>query len=185
MSALNERLNKDRILYILIQVKNWSTDNKDDDYLCFAIAKLSPEYIKLEKLLYMPFLSLYLQLGSTAKFFNVPTEYIQTCQVKLYKRKIEEVLKDYQIGDNIKTRSEFVKKIRIDDNKSISGAKDTAFREHFQRPLVLFRLFLNIYSCLEQSIPVSTTSPSTITNDLTSSFKQLLTAWIDSTSGNT
>ncbi|CAG8831877.1 11791_t:CDS:1, partial [Gigaspora margarita] len=182
MGILHERLNEDRISYILIQVKNWATDNKGDDYPLSATAKLSPAYIDIEKLPYMPFLSLYLQLGAIAEFADVPTEFIQTRQVTLCKRKIEEVLEDYQAGD-IETRGEFVKKIRIDDDKDISNAEITAFREHFQTPLALFGLSPNVYSCLEQPTPVSATSPLTITNDLASSFKQLLTAWVDPTLG--
>ncbi|TLY02294.1 MAG: hypothetical protein E6K87_08200 [Thaumarchaeota archaeon] len=92
------------------------------------------------------------------------------------------MLEEYQAGD-IKTRGEFVKKIRIDDNQDISDAEITAFREHFQTPLALFGLSPNIYSCLEQLTPIPATSPSTIASDLTSNFKQLLTAWVDPTLG--
>ena len=171
-----------KISYILIQVKNWSTDNKGDDYPLSATAKLSPAYIDIEKLPHMPFLSLYLQLGAITEFVDVPTEFIQTRQVTSCKRKIENVLEEYQAGD-IKTRGEFVKKIRIDDNQDISDAEITAFREHFQTPLALFGLSPNIYSCLEQLTPIPATSPSTIASDLTSNFKQLLTAWVDPTLG--
>ena len=73
----------------------------------------------------------------------------QTRQIKLCKRKIEEVLKGYQIDDD-KTRGEFIKKIRIDSSKDVSGAEITAFREHFQVPLALFGLSSNIYGCLKQ-----------------------------------
>ena len=182
MGTLHENLNEDRISYILIQVKNWSTDNKGDDYPLSATAKLSPAYIDIEKLPHMPFLSLYLQLGAITEFVDVPTEFIQTRQVTSCKRKIENVLEEYQAGD-IKTRGEFVKKIRIDDNQDISDAEITAFREHFQTPLALFGLSPNIYSCLEQLTPIPATSPSTIASDLTSNFKQLLTAWVDPTLG--
>ncbi|CAG8766235.1 1811_t:CDS:1, partial [Ambispora leptoticha] len=182
IGTLNEKLNEDRISYILIQVKNWTTNNKGDDYPLSATAKLSPSYIDIEELPHMPFLSLYLQLGATGEFVDVPTEFIQTRQVKLCKRKIEGVLEDYQASDT-ETRSEFVKKIRIDGDKDISNAEVTAFREHFQTPLALFGLSPNIYSCLEHSTPVSATSPPTIANDLANNFKQLLTAWVDPTLG--
>ncbi|CAG8852198.1 13669_t:CDS:1, partial [Gigaspora margarita] len=176
VGTLDEKLKEDRISYILIQVKNWSTDNKGDDYPLSATAKLSPAYIDIEKLPHLPFLSLYLQLGAITELVDVPTEFIQTRQVTMCKRKIEDVLGNYQ-ADDIETRGEFIKKIRLDVNNDISNAEITAFREHFQTPLALFGLSPNIYSCLEQPTPVFATSPSTITNDLASNFKQLLTAW--------
>ena len=177
IGTLHEKLSKDHISYVLIQVKNWSTDNKGDDYPLSATASLSPAYIGIEELPHMPFLSLYLQLGATKEFIDVPTEFFespQTRQIALCKRKIEEVLKDYQTNDD-ETRENFIKKIRIDDNNDVSNAEITAFREHFQMPLALFGLSSNIYSCLKQF----TSNPTTSSLDLTSSFKQLLTAWVD------
>ncbi|CAJ0767207.1 6185_t:CDS:2, partial [Entrophospora sp. SA101] len=165
--TLDEKLSKDHIPYVLIQVKNWSTDNK--------------AYISIEELPHMPFLSLYLQLGATKEFIDVPTEFFespQTCQIGLCKQKIEEVLKDYQTDDD-EARENFIKKIRIDDNNDVSNAEITAFCEHFQMPLALFGLSSNIYSCLKQF----TSNPTTSSLDLTSSFKQLLTAWVDPTLG--
>ena len=128
----------------------------------------------------MPFLSLYLQLGATTEFVDVQLAVgaHQTRQINLCKGNIKEVLKDYQIDDD-KTRGEFIKKIRIDCSKDVSDAEITAFREHFQVPLALFGLSSNIYGCLEQFMPVPATSSSTTTKDLTSNFKQLLTAWVD------
>nr|CAG8481870.1 1483_t:CDS:2 [Entrophospora candida] len=133
--TLHEKLSKDHIPYILIQVKNWSID--------------------IEELPHMPFLSLYLQLGATKVFIDVPTELFKSPQTR-------------QI------------KIRIDDNYNVSNAENIAFREHFQKTLALFGLSSNICGCLKQFPPIPvTTSPS----DLTSSFKQLLTAWVDPTLG--
>ncbi|CAG8509659.1 8578_t:CDS:2, partial [Racocetra fulgida] len=166
----------------LLLLKAWDNCIRKLAEMLAMIILLSPEYIEIEKLSHMPFLSLYLQLGARTEFADVPKEFIQTHQVTSCKCKIKDVLKDYQAGD-IETRSEFVKKIRIDDNKSISDAENTTFRKYFQMPLALFGLSPNIYSCLEQPTPVSTTSPSTIANDLTNSFKQLLTAWVDPTLG--
>ncbi|CAG8849163.1 29070_t:CDS:1, partial [Racocetra persica] len=164
--TLYEHLNEDRISYILIQVKNWSTRNKGDDYLLYATAFLSPAYIGIEELPHMPFLSLYLQLGATTEFVDIPEEFVetrQTRQVNSCKRKINEVLKDYKTDHN-ETRKEFFKKIRIDYEKEVSGAEITAFREHFQISLGLFGLSSNVYNCLGQftpvSTPVSTTSSS-------------------------
>ncbi|CAG8498256.1 4133_t:CDS:2 [Funneliformis caledonium] len=136
------------------QVKFTGTkfDNKGDDYPLSATALLSPAYIGIEELPHMPFLSLYLQLGAT-------------------RCKIEEVLKNYQTDDD-ETRENFIKKIRIDDNNDVSNAEIIAFRKHFQMPLALFGLSSNIYSFLKQFISNLTTS----SLDLTSSFKQLLTA---------
>ncbi|CAJ0648726.1 6379_t:CDS:2, partial [Entrophospora sp. SA101] len=173
--TLDEKLSKDHIPYVLIQVKNWSTDNKGYDYPLSATASL------IEELPHMPFLSLYLQLGATKEFIDVPTEFFespQTCQIGLCKQKIEEVLKDYQTDDD-EARENFIKKIRIDDNNDVSNAEITAFCEHFQMPLALFGLSSNIYSCLKQF----TSNPTTSSLDLTSSFKQLLTAWVDPTLG--
>ncbi|CAJ0914775.1 8084_t:CDS:2 [Entrophospora sp. SA101] len=166
LSALHEKLSKDHISYVLIQVKNWSTDNnKGDDYPLSATASPPPAYIGIEELPHMPFLSLYLQLGATKEFIDVPTEFFkspQTCQIALCKHKIEEVLKDYQ----------------TDDDKTSEILLRT-FHEHFQKPLALFGLSSNIYSCLKQF----TSNPTTSSLDLTNSFKQLLTAWVDPTLG--
>ncbi|CAG8638432.1 1329_t:CDS:2 [Paraglomus occultum] len=185
IGTIHEKLNEDHISYILIQVKNWTTDSNGDNYLLSATALLSPAYIGVEKLPHMPFLSLYLQLGATTEFVDVQLAKVkarQTRQINLCKRKIEEVLKDYQADDDT-TRDEFIKKIRIDGSKDVSDAEITAFRECFQVPLALFGLSSNIYGCLEQFMPVPATSSSTTTKDLTSNFKQLLTAWVDPTMG--
>ncbi|CAG8668297.1 3420_t:CDS:1, partial [Paraglomus brasilianum] len=183
--TIHEKLNEDHISYILIQVKNWTMDNNGDNYLLSATALLSPAYIGVEKLPHMPFLSLYLQLGATTEFVDVQLAKVkarQTRQINLCKRKIEEVLEDYQVDDDT-TRDEFIKKIRIDGSKDVSDAEITAFRESFQVPLALFGLSSNMYGCLEQFMPVSATSSSTTTKDLTGNFKQLLTAWVDPTMG--
>ncbi|CAG8464573.1 26462_t:CDS:2 [Dentiscutata erythropus] len=180
-STLCEQFNEDRISYILIQDKNWSTHNKGDNYLLYATAFLSPAYTGIEELPHMPFLSLYLQLGATTEFIDIPKEFVemrQTRQVISCKRKIKEVLKDYKT-DNNETRKEFFKKIRIDYEKEVSGAEITAFREHFQISLGLFGLSLNVYNCLEQFTPVSTTSSSASSNNLTNSLKHLLSAWVN------
>ncbi|CAH1757035.1 8443_t:CDS:1 [Entrophospora sp. SA101] len=163
IDTLHEKLSKDHISYILIQVKNWSTDNKGDDYPLSATALLSPAYIGIEELPHMPILSLYLQLGSTKEFIDVPTELFkspQTRQIVLCKHKIEEVLKDYQTDDD-ETIENFIKKIRIDDNNNVSNTEIIAFREHFQKTLALFGLSSNICGCLKQFPPIPvTTSPS-------------------------
>ncbi|CAJ0749101.1 3807_t:CDS:2, partial [Entrophospora sp. SA101] len=154
LSALHEKLSKDHISYVLIQVKNWSTDNnKGDDYPLSATASPPPAYIGIEELPHMPFLSLYLQLGATKEFIDVPTEFFkspQTCQIALCKHKIEEVLKDYQ----------------TDDDKT---------SEILLRSLELMTIMI----CLKQF----TSNPTTSSLDLTNSFKQLLTAWVDPTLG--
>nr|CAG8532985.1 1751_t:CDS:2 [Entrophospora candida] len=166
LSTLDEKLSKDHISYVLIQVKNWSTDNKGDDYLLSTTASLSPAYIGIEELPHMPFLSLYLQLGATKEFIDVPTEFFESPQT-------------YYQTDDDEARENFIKKIRIDDNNDASNAEITAFCEHFQMPLALFGLSSNIYSCLKQF----TSNPTTSSLDFTSSFKQLLTAWVDPTLG--
>ena len=127
-------------------------------------------------------MTIYLQLGAPTEFVDVQLAKVgahQTRQINLCKGKIKEMLKDYQIDDD-KTRGEFIKKIRIDSSKDVSGAEITAFREHFQVPLALFGLSSNIYGCLKQFMPV----PCNLAfKDLTSNLKQLLTAWVDPTMG--
>ncbi|CAG8569899.1 8181_t:CDS:2 [Paraglomus occultum] len=85
----------------------------------------------------------------------------ETRQINACKRQIEAVLKSYQIDDG-KTRSDFIKKIRIDGNKDdVSDAEITAFRG----AACIIRI---VFERLEQSMPVSATLSSTTTRNLTS-----------------
>lgn len=95
-----------------------------------------------------------------------------------HKRKIEEVLRDYQTNNN-ETRDGFLKKIQINYSTKISDSEITTFRRHFQILLAIFGLSPKVYACLMQTTPLTTFS----SEDLTNSFKQLLTAWIDSRKG--
>ncbi|CAG8630752.1 19862_t:CDS:1 [Racocetra persica] len=100
------------------------------------------------------------------------------------KRKIAEVLEDYTT-DAEGTGKEFIKKIRLGkkEDSDASSAEIKEFREYFQISLGLFGLSSDIYNCLGQSTPVSTTSSSTKVNDLTNSLKHLLSAWVDPVMG--
>ncbi|CAG8805753.1 15781_t:CDS:2, partial [Gigaspora margarita] len=121
MGTLDETINEDRISYILIQVKNHSTNNKGHGYLKSATTMLSPAYIGIEDLPHMPFLSLYLQLGAKSELSDVPnSESTKTRNMTSCKRKIAEVLEDYKT-DAKETRKEFIKKIRL-ENKEDSSA---------------------------------------------------------------
>ncbi|CAG8522319.1 12399_t:CDS:2, partial [Dentiscutata heterogama] len=155
MGTLDEKFNEDRISYILIQVKNHSTNNRGYGYKKFATSCLSPAYIGIEDLLYMPFLSLYLQLGAKSELTDIPSKFTTTCKIDLCKRKIAKVLENYKM-DAKGTEKEFIKKIRLGKEDS-----DTS----------------------RQSTPVPTTSPSTKVNDLTNSLKHLLSAWVDPVMG--
>ncbi|CAG8849777.1 33684_t:CDS:1, partial [Racocetra persica] len=90
LGTLDEELNEDRISYILIQVKNHSTNNRGYEYLKSATTCLSPAYIGIEDLPYMPFLSLYLQLGAKSELADVPSKSTTTRNMDSCKRKIAE-----------------------------------------------------------------------------------------------
>ncbi|CAG8841880.1 12447_t:CDS:2, partial [Gigaspora margarita] len=180
MGTLDENFNEDRISYILIQVKNHSTNSRYE-YKKSATTFLSPAYVGIEDLPYMPFLSLYLQLGAKSESADVPSKFTTTRNMGSCKRKIEEVLKGYET-DAKETGKEFIKKIRLENNRD-SDASDSEikeFREHFQTSLGLFGLSSNIYNCLEQS---TSNSSSTNVNDITNSLKHLLSAWVDPVMG--
>ncbi|CAG8689517.1 15339_t:CDS:2, partial [Racocetra fulgida] len=129
-------------------------------------------YVGIEELPYMPFLSLYLQLGAKSESADVPSKFTTTRNMGSCKRKIEEVLEVYET-DAKETGKEFIKKIRLENNRD-SDASDSEikeFREHFQTSLGLFGLSSNIYNCLEQS---TSDSSSNKVNDITNSLKHLL-----------
>ncbi|CAG8821819.1 4112_t:CDS:2, partial [Racocetra fulgida] len=95
IGTLNEEPNEDRISYILIQVKNLTKDVKDRGYPQSATVLLSPSNAEIEKLPHMPFLSLYMQLGSSKEFSEDPSRIIETKRAGSRKRKLEEALNDY------------------------------------------------------------------------------------------
>ncbi|CAG8854498.1 42178_t:CDS:1, partial [Gigaspora margarita] len=122
MGTLDETVDEDRISYILIQVKNHSTNNKGHGYLKSATTMLSPAYIGIEDLSHMPFLSLYLQLGAKSESSDVPkSESTKTRNMTSCKRKIAEVLEDYKT-DAKETRKEFIKKIRLENMEDSSAS---------------------------------------------------------------
>ncbi|CAG8766589.1 4721_t:CDS:1, partial [Racocetra fulgida] len=193
IGALNEEPSTDRISYILIQVKNWAKNIKGGDYPLSATVSLSPASVGIEQLPHMPFLSLYMQLGSSKGFSEDPSGTVETKGAVKRKHKIDEVLQDYNT-DCDDTRDRFLKRIRTklsedtsdvkkEPNKDVlddaSDAEIVTFQRYFQIPLAVFGLSSEVYGCLEQA----TTHTSVIGGDLKSSFKQLLTAWVDPTLG--
>ncbi|CAG8499026.1 2346_t:CDS:2, partial [Cetraspora pellucida] len=150
MGTLNKKFNEDQISYILIQIKNHATNNKDYGYLKSATTCLSLAYIGIEDLLYMLFLLLYLQLGAKSELVDILSKFTETSNMTSCKCKIAEVLEDYKT-DTKETGKEFVKKIRL----------------KIRNIQVL------------QSTPVFTASSSVKVSDLTNSLKHLLSAWVD------
>ncbi|CAG8744215.1 25005_t:CDS:10 [Cetraspora pellucida] len=169
-STLDEKFNDNRISYILIQIKNHTTNNKGYGYLKSATTCL--QLLDCN----------YLTATTCAKseLANVLSKFTETPNMTSCKCKIAEVLEDYKI-DTKETGKKFVKKIRLKNKKVLSAlsTKIKAFREHFQTSLGLFGLSSNIYNCLVQSTPVSTASLSAKVSDLTNSLKHLLSAWVD------
>ncbi|RIB07563.1 hypothetical protein C2G38_2214076 [Gigaspora rosea] len=176
IGSLDEKPSEDRISYILIKIKNLTKDIKGGGYPQSATVFLSPSSSDIEKLPHMPFLSLYMQLGSSKEFFEDPSEIIETKSAGSRKRKLEEALQNYSINYN-DTRDGFLKRIKNEDN--VSDADIKTFRKYFQVPLAIFGLSSEVYSCLKQA----TTSTSVNDRDLERSFKQLSTAWVDPTLG--
>ncbi|CAG8727387.1 24677_t:CDS:2 [Cetraspora pellucida] len=153
MGTLDEKFNKDRISYILIQIENHATNNKSYRYL-----KSATTCAKLEL------------VNDLLKFTETPN--MTSCKCK-----IAEVLENYKT-DTKETGKEFIKKIRLKnkEDSSASSAKIKAFQEHFQTLLGLFGLSSNIYNCLVQFTPVSTILSLAKVSDLTNSLKHLLSA---------
>ncbi|CAG8844925.1 5823_t:CDS:1, partial [Racocetra persica] len=90
IGTLDEKINEDHISYILIQVKNQSIDHKGYKYLESATTCLSPAYIGIEDISYMPFLSLYMQLGAKSELVDVPSMPTKTRNTTSCKCKIAE-----------------------------------------------------------------------------------------------
>ncbi|CAG8605489.1 725_t:CDS:2, partial [Cetraspora pellucida] len=149
MNTLNEKFNKDHILYILIQIENYATNNKGYGYLKSATTCLSPAYIGIKDLLYMSFLSLYLQLGAKSELVDVSSKFTETPNMTSCKCKIAEILEDYKT-DTKEIGKKFVRRLDL----------------KIKKVQVL------------QSIPVSTTSSSAKVSDLANSLNIYCLLWL-------
>ncbi|CAG8792419.1 9601_t:CDS:2, partial [Cetraspora pellucida] len=112
MGTLDKKFNKDHISYILIQIKNHATNNKGYRYLKSATTCLSPAYIGIENLLYMPFLSLYLQLGAKSELVKISSKFTKTHKMIACKCKLVNVLENYKT-DTKETGKEFIKRLDL------------------------------------------------------------------------
>ncbi|CAG8446632.1 8217_t:CDS:2 [Funneliformis caledonium] len=110
-----------------------------------ATSALLPAHIGIEDLPHIPFLSIYMQLRSQSKRFEIlssPTLCIRR-EAAQFKRTISEV------SDKYLTQDDFLKKARLMPLGEPAGTSEiSAFRNYFQVASSLFGLSPNVYACL-------------------------------------
>ncbi|CAG8622156.1 207_t:CDS:1 [Funneliformis mosseae] len=149
MGKADTSLDANRISYILIQVKNLQNDTWDDTYSSSVISILSPARIGIKDLPYISFLSIYMQLRSQSKQFEILSSL--TLHTKREATQLKRIISE--VGNKYLTQDDFFKKVRLmPSGESASASEISAIHNHFQVAFSLFGLSLDVYACLTHEL---------------------------------